>query len=107
VAIDPVDDLMNAHAWSASVSSNALAGLAGFLSMIPGGAGVRELVATWGIATLVPMPVALAAAVITRIAAIAAELTILSLLAFLIHVVPTLRNPKASEGHLPSHERGI
>lgn len=102
IAIDPVDDLMNARAWSASVSSNALAGLAGFLSMIPGGAGVRELVATWGIATLVPMPVALAAAVVMRMASIAAELAILSALALSIHVVPRLRKPKANQA--PHHQ---
>ena len=96
MAIDPASDLLSWRAWSTCVSSMALAALAGFVSMIPGGAGVRELVATWGIATLVPMPVALASAVITRLAAIAAELIVLGVLAFWVHAAPSNRLPNAS-----------
>ena len=96
MAIDPASDLTNWHAWSTCVSSMALAALAGFASMIPGGAGVRELVATWGIATLVPMPVALASAVVTRLAAISAELIVLGVLALWVHVSPSTPLPSTS-----------
>lgn len=91
MAIYPEPDLATPNAWSACVSSNALAALAGFLSLLPGGAGVRELVATWGIATLVPETVALASAVITRLMVIAAELMVNGMLAFWIHLLPRLR----------------
>lgn len=88
LAIQPEEHLLTTHAWTTSVASNALAALAGFVSLLPGGAGVRELVATWGIATLVPMPVALVSAVVTRLAVISVELLVLGGLAFGIQVFP-------------------
>jgi len=97
MAIAPDSELANGKAWCACVSSMALAALAGFVSMIPGGAGVRELVATWGIATLVPMPVALASAVVTRLAAISAELIVLGVLACWVHASPTVPLPNIKE----------
>jgi uncharacterized membrane protein YbhN (UPF0104 family) len=84
MAIYPAPELATFMAWAACVASMSLAALAGFVSMIPGGAGVRELVATWGVATLVPLPVALASAVVTRLAVIAAELTVVGVWAFRI-----------------------
>lgn len=105
IAIRPEPELATWQAWSACVASMSLAALAGFLSMIPGGAGVRELVATWFIASLVPTPVALALAVATRLIGIAAELTVVGLLAIWIHVIPRFRGP----GGTPpaAQERGI
>lgn len=86
MAIYPDEELSSWKAWSACVSSNSLAAMAGFVSMLPGGAGVRELVATWGITTLVPMPVALTAAVMSRLAVITAELIILGFLALWVWI---------------------
>jgi uncharacterized membrane protein YbhN (UPF0104 family) len=90
-------DLANTQAWSACVASNSLAALAGFVSMLPGGAGVREMVATWGTTTLVPMPVALASAVVTRLAVIVAELLILGLLALWVWIIPGFISGKSKK----------
>lgn len=82
VAIAPTIDLWNWTSWAACVSSMCLAALAGFLSMIPGGAGVRELIVMWGMATIVPEPVALASAVVTRLIAIASEIVMLAIVSW-------------------------
>jgi hypothetical protein len=100
MAIDPSPELLSWSAWSTCVASMCLAALAGFISMIPGGAGVRELVATWGIATLVSTPVALVASVATRLAVISAELIILGCTALWVHWNPTDASPK-DEVHEP------
>jgi uncharacterized membrane protein YbhN (UPF0104 family) len=102
MAINSDGDLANARAWSACVASNSLAALAGFVSMLPGGAGVREMVATWGTTTLVPMPVALVSAVVTRLAVIVAELMILGLLALWVWAIPGWRSKRP----LGYYERG-
>jgi hypothetical protein len=65
--------------------------------MLPGGAGVREMVATWGTTTLVPMPVALASAVVTRLAVIVAELLILGLLALWVWIIPGFISGKSKK----------
>jgi glycosyltransferase 2 family protein len=102
MAIAPEPELLSLNAWCTCVASMCLAALAGFISMIPGGAGVRELVATWGIATLVSTPVALVAAVVTRLAVISAELLILGCMALWVHW-----NPKAPMSDGKVHEPGI
>jgi uncharacterized membrane protein YbhN (UPF0104 family) len=102
MAIDPSPELLGWNAWSTCVASMCLAALAGFISMIPGGAGVRELVATWGIATLVSTPVALAAAVVARLAVILAELIILGCAALWVRWHP--QAPASGSG---IHEPGI
>jgi uncharacterized membrane protein YbhN (UPF0104 family) len=93
MGIDPSPELLSRDAWCACVASMCLAALAGFISMIPGGAGVRELVATWGIATLVSTPVALVASVLTRLAIISAELIILGCMALWVQWNPRNVSP--------------
>jgi uncharacterized membrane protein YbhN (UPF0104 family) len=106
LAIQPDVHLHSVRAWSTCVASSALAALAGFVSLLPGGAGVRELVATWGIATLVPPPVALVSAFVTRLAVIASELVILAALAFWIQVLPEFRRRGESRRE-NDQDRGI
>ncbi len=60
-------------AWMACVSAVSLGGVAGFVSMIPGGALVRELVITWLLALVVPEPIALVAAIVFRLASLTGE----------------------------------
>jgi uncharacterized membrane protein YbhN (UPF0104 family) len=64
--------------WSAVVSAVCLGAVAGFASMLPGGAVVREVVITWLLAPLVGQPIALLAAVVIRLANLAGECLIIS-----------------------------
>jgi len=73
MAISPDPSAMTWNAWRVCVTSMCLGNLAGFMSMLPGGAGVRELVTMWLMTEIVPEPVALAAAVVTRLAVMLAE----------------------------------
>jgi uncharacterized membrane protein YbhN (UPF0104 family) len=66
-----------------------LGNLAGFLSMLPGGAGVRELVTMWLMTEIVSEPVALASAVVTRLTVMLAESTMLGIAAAICPKLPT------------------
>lgn len=91
LAMSQQPELQSFLGWSAVVSAVCLGAVAGFASMLPGGAVVREVVITWLLAPLVGQPVALLAAVIIRLANLAGECLIVSLLM----AVPT-KNPKQS-----------
>jgi uncharacterized membrane protein YbhN (UPF0104 family) len=57
----------------------SLGGLAGFLSMLPGGALARELASTGVLASIIPQPIALIATVLVRATSMAAELLMILL----------------------------
>lgn len=66
-------DLWTFQAWAACVSAVSLGAVVGFVSMLPGGAVIRELVITWLLSSIVPQPIALFAAIAFRIANLIAE----------------------------------
>ncbi len=66
-------NLVSLSGWMTCIAAYCLAAVAGFLSMLPGGAVVRELVITWLLAPLVTHPIALLAAVFLRITNICGE----------------------------------
>ncbi len=78
--IQPSAGLWTVHGWSACVAAVSLAAVAGFASMLPSGAIVRELVITWLLSRLVPQPIALFAAIAFRIANLIAEFVMIGLL---------------------------
>jgi uncharacterized membrane protein YbhN (UPF0104 family) len=92
MAIDPDPALLSWRAWTVCVTSVCLGSLAGFLSMLPGGAGVRELVVMWVMTTIVSQPVALASAVITRLAVIVSELVVLGVAGIMVKSEPGATN---------------
>jgi uncharacterized membrane protein YbhN (UPF0104 family) len=57
----------------------SLGALAGFLSMLPGGALARELASIWILLSIVPEPIALIATVVVRITSIIAEVSMIAL----------------------------
>jgi uncharacterized membrane protein YbhN (UPF0104 family) len=65
--------------WILCIATAALAFVIGFLSMLPGGAGVRELIVTVLLAPIVGYAPALAAAVLYRITSLVAELAMAGL----------------------------
>jgi len=71
--IQSTPGLSTFQAWAACVSAIALGSVVGFASMLPGGAGIRELVITWLLSSIVPQPIALFAAIAFRIANLTAE----------------------------------
>lgn len=72
-------NLSSGHVWLVCVSSMSLGGLAGFLSMLPGGALARELASTGVLASIIPQPIALIATVLVRVTSMAAELLMILL----------------------------
>lgn len=62
------------YALVVCISSMSLGGLAGFLSMLPGGALARELASIGVLISIIPEPIALIATVLTRLTSILAEL---------------------------------
>jgi uncharacterized membrane protein YbhN (UPF0104 family) len=56
----------------------SLGALAGFLSMLPGGALARELASIGVLLSIVPQPIALIATVLVRLTSIVAELTMIA-----------------------------
>ncbi len=78
LAMSQQPELRSWMGWSAVVSAVCLGAVAGFASMLPGGAVVREVVITWLLAPLVGQPIALLAAVIIRLANLAGECLIIS-----------------------------
>ena len=67
------------HSWLVCIASMSLGALAGFLSMLPGGALARELASIWILLSIVPEPIALIATVVVRITSIIAELSMIAL----------------------------
>ncbi|MBM3964977.1 MAG: flippase-like domain-containing protein [Planctomycetes bacterium] len=78
MGISPKPEIVTVQGWMVCVTSMSLGALAGFLSMLPGGAGVREIVSMWLMSSLVPQPIALASAVVARLVSIIAELIVIS-----------------------------
>ena len=70
-------------AWAACVSAISLGAVVGFASMLPGGAGIREVVITWLLSSIVPQPVALFAAIAFRIANLIAEFLVVGIISLL------------------------
>lgn len=69
--------LLNRSVWHVlmvCIASMSLGGLAGFLSMLPGGAIARELASIGILVAIVPEPIALIATVLVRLTSILAEL---------------------------------
>ena len=60
--------------WLVCITSMSLGGLAGFLSMLPGGALARELASIGILMSILPEPIALVATVLVRLTSICAEL---------------------------------
>ena len=65
------------------MSAVSLGAVVGFVSMLPGGAGVRELVITWLLSSIVPQPIALFAAIAFRIANLLAEFLVVGIFSLL------------------------
>lgn len=65
--------------WWLSLATVSLSVVAGFISLLPGGAGVRELVISTMLTERYGLPLALAAAVILRLISIAGDLLLASL----------------------------
>jgi uncharacterized membrane protein YbhN (UPF0104 family) len=57
----------------------SLGGLAGFLSMLPGGALARELASVGILVSIIPQPIALIATVLVRLTSMLAELLMILL----------------------------
>ena len=65
--------LFQSNGWVVCVASMSLGAVAGFLSMLPGGAFARELASTWILSTLLPQPIALLGTVVSRLTSLASE----------------------------------
>jgi hypothetical protein len=78
LAMSQQPELRTWMGWSAVVSAICLGAVAGFASMLPGGAVVREVVITWLLAPLVGQPIALLAAIVIRLANLTGECLIIS-----------------------------
>lgn len=67
------------YVWMVCVASMSLGGLAGFLSMLPGGALARELASVGILLSIIPQPIALIATVLVRLTSMLAELLMILL----------------------------
>jgi uncharacterized membrane protein YbhN (UPF0104 family) len=75
-----LDDIATSlQLWVLCIATASLAFVIGFLSMLPGGAGVRELIVTLLLAPIVGYAPALAAAVLYRITNLISEITMAGL----------------------------
>ena len=70
--------LSSLSVWLVCVASMSLGALAGFLSMLPGGALARELASIGVLLSILPQPIALIATVLVRLTSIVAELTMIA-----------------------------
>lgn len=71
--------VFTAQAWFVCVASASLGAVAGFLAMVPGGAGVREVAVIGMMSSIVPAPVALVSAVVSRLGSILGEVLLLAI----------------------------
>jgi glycosyltransferase 2 family protein len=81
--IQSTPGLWTFQAWAVCVSAVSLGAVAGFASMLPGGAVIRELVITWLLSSIVPQPIALFAAIAFRIANLIAEFLVVGVFSML------------------------
>jgi glycosyltransferase 2 family protein len=80
VAASPaIGDSGGLFGWWLSVATVSLSVVAGFISLLPGGAGVRELVISTMLTDRYGLPLALAAAVILRLISVTGDLLLASL----------------------------
>lgn len=98
LAMSQQPELRSFLGWSAVVSAVCLGAVAGFASMLPGGAVVREVVITWLLAPLVGQPIALLAAVVIRLANLAGECLIISIFMAVPNKTPKRSKGSVSEG---------
>jgi len=75
--------------WWICVAASCLGFVIGFLSMLPGGAGAREVVVTMLLAPAIGYAPALAAAVLYRISSLIAELLVAGIAWCVVKVQPT------------------
>lgn len=87
-----VEDISLLQSWPWCTAAVALAVVAGFLSLIPGGAGVREAILLPLLAPQVGPTVALGAAILLRVVWLVAELSVSAILFLIGKIVPTPRN---------------
>ncbi len=80
LSMSPQPELWTWLGWMSVVSAVCLGAVAGFASMLPGGAVVREIVITWLLAPIVTQPVALLAAIILRLVNLTGESLIVGIL---------------------------
>lgn len=73
LALSPAETLWTWRAWCVCITSACLGGVAGFVAMVPGGAGIREVSVMWIMTSIVSAPAALLSAVVSRILAMLAE----------------------------------
>lgn len=66
-------DMVSLQIWGTAVSAVCLGAVAGFVSMLPGGAVARDLVVAWLLAPVLTQPVALLFALFLRIANLSGE----------------------------------
>lgn len=77
LAMSPSAELWSVYGWASVVCAVCLGAVAGFASMLPGGAVVREIVITWLLEPLVGQPVALLGSILIRLVQILAECLII------------------------------
>lgn len=77
LAISPSEALWSWYGWAGVVSAVCLGAVAGFASMLPGGAVVREIVITWLLEPIVGQPIALLGSILFRLVQILAECLII------------------------------
>lgn len=89
--IQSTPGLWTFQAWAACVSAVSLGAVVGFVSMLPGGAVIRELVITWLLSSgdIVPQPIALFAAIAFRIANLTAEFLVVGAISLAKGKTPT------------------
>jgi len=83
------------HLWILCIATASLAFVIGFLSMLPGGAGVRELIVTLLLAPLVGYAPALAAAVLYRLTNLVSELSMAGLMTALTKILVKTRDARS------------
>lgn len=80
LALTDQPSLMTINAWLSITAAVCLGAVAGFFSMLPSGAVVRELVITWLLTPLVDQPTALVGAILLRLVNLLGELILISVI---------------------------
>jgi uncharacterized membrane protein YbhN (UPF0104 family) len=87
------DIAISLQLWILCIATASLAFVIGFLSMLPGGAGVRELIVTLLLAPIVGYAPALATAVLYRITNLISELAMAAVTSFLSQAAAKRNHP--------------
>lgn len=90
-------EMVSITIWGTAVSAVCLGAVAGFLSMLPGGAVARDLVVAWLLAPVLTQPVALLFALFLRIANLSGEgisIAAVHISKRLLAAPPKMRPPK-------------